>query len=326
MKRVIISNLILVLVLLSSGCVQAQPTPELTPIRLPVGYIPNIQFAPLYVAIDKGYFKEAGLDVVLDYNMETDSVALLGANQLQFAIVSGEQILLGRAQQLPVVYVMAWYQQYPVGVTYKNSSGIQTISDLQGKHIGLPGTYGASYIGLEALLFAGGLTDDDVFLDSIGFTQVEALATDRVDAVVSYIANEPIQLTAQGYDVTTMRTSDYLSLVANGLVTNEQTLQDNPDLVQNMVTALLKGLVYTSANPDEAYDISKKFIENLAQADEVVQKEVLKTSIALWQADRMGYSQPESWANMQDILLRMNLLKAPLALDEAFTNQFIPEP
>lgn len=315
---------LIVLSLLLIGCNVASPDESLTEITLPLGYIPNVQFAPLYVAIEKGYFKEQGLLVNLDYSMENDSVALVGAGQLDFAIVSGEQVLLGRAQQLPVVYVMAWYQQYPVGVTSKTSAAIQSPADLKGKRIGLPGTYGASYIGLEALLFSAGLTDADVTLESIGYTQVEALATDMVDAVVTYIANEPIQLAAQGYPVDTLRTSDYLSLVANGLITNEATLATKPEMVQGMVTAILKGLDYTTAHPDEAYEISKMYVENLSQADPTIQKAVLNASIDLWQADRMGYSEPQSWSNMQDVLLQMGLLSSTLDLEQAFTNQFVP--
>ncbi|MEW6029342.1 MAG: ABC transporter substrate-binding protein [Chloroflexota bacterium] len=297
----------------------------LTHIRLPMGYIPNVQYAPFYVAVEKGYFRAAGIEIEFDYSFETNGMALVGAGELPFAVVSGEQVPLARAQGLPVVYVLAWYQQYPVAVVAKAEEGVDSPADLAGKKIGLPGLFGANYVGLEALLFSAGLTEADVTLDSIGFNQVEALASGQEQAVSVYTANEPVQLRAQGVDITELRVSDYVQLASNGLVTNEKTIAEHPDLVRGMVEAFLKGVADTIANPDEAYEISKKYVEGLAEADEAVQKEVLARSIELYLGEgELGHSDPQAWQNMHDLLLQMGLLAEPLDVEAMFTNDFVP--
>lgn len=311
----------------SSPVVNPTPTPSplpLTHIRLPMGYIPNVQFAPFYVAIEKGYFREQGLEIEFDYSFETDGVALVGANQLPFAVVSGEQVLLARAQGLPVVYVAAWYQQFPISVVAKAAQRIRVPADLRGKKIGLPGLFGATYVGLSALLYSAGLKETDVSLDAIGFNQVEALVSDQEQAVVGYSTNEPIQLRAQGIEITELRVADYVNLASNGIITNETVMAENPLLIRRFLRAFIQGLRDTIADPDQAYEISKKYVENLAQADEKVQKEILRRSIAMWQAERLGYSNPQAWENMHQTLLEIGLLSQPLDVNKAFTNDFLP--
>jgi NitT/TauT family transport system substrate-binding protein len=334
------------LMLLSSACgaVSGYPSPQGNPtspiqgiypepsatsmlplvhIRLPLGYIPNVQFAPLYVAVEKGYFSQVGIEVEFDYSFETDAVALVGANELQFAVVSGEQVLLARAQGLPMVYVLAWYQDYPVSVVSKTGQGILKPADLQGKKIGLPGTYGASYIGLRALLGIANLKESDVFLDSINYTQVEALVAGRDQAVVVYTTNEPVRLRAMGYPIDEIQVRDYAHMVSNGLITNETTIVQTPGLVRRMNQAILKGIADTIANPDEAYQTCLKYVEGLSQTDQAIQKEVLTTSIQFWMADRLGYSDPAAWQNTQQVLLDMGLLTEPEDLNQVFSNDFI---
>jgi NitT/TauT family transport system substrate-binding protein len=307
-----------------SGNNPANGSGTLTKISLPMGYIPNIQFAPFYVAIEKGYFQEAGIELEFDYKFETDGVALVGAGDLPFAIVSGEQVLLARAQGLPVTYVAAWYQEYPVSVVAKSELGVLIPQDLKGKKIGLPGLFGANYVGLRALLFEAEMSESDVTLDSIGFNQVELLATGEQDVVVGYTANEPIQLRARGVPVTEVRVADYVQLASNGILASEKIISEDPDLVRAFVSAFLKGLADTIANPEEAFKLSESYIPNFADLDRAVQSEILATSIKQWKAERLGHSDPQAWENMQNVLLEMGLITEELDLSKAFTNEFIP--
>jgi NitT/TauT family transport system substrate-binding protein len=296
----------------------------LTKIRLPMGFIPNIQYAPFYAAVEKGYFRDAGIEIEFDYKFETDGVALVGAGELPFAVVSGEQVLLARAQGLPVTYVAAWYQEYPVSVVAKSEAEVLVPQDLKGKKIGLPGLFGANYIGLRALLNAGKLTEDDVTLDAIGFNQVELVAAGQQDVIVGYAANDPIQLRARGIAVTEVRVADYAQLASNGILASEEVIAEDPELVRSFVEAFLKGLKDTIEDPDEAFMLSESYIPNFADLDAIVQKKVLATSVEQWKTERLGYSDPQAWENMQAVLLDMGLIAEMMDLSKAFTNEFIP--
>lgn len=325
MKKVVLLMLTLALALM--GCTSSNSTNEagaLRHIKLPMGYIPNIQYAPFYVAIDKGYFAEEGIEIEFDYSFETDGVALTGAGELPFAVASGEQVLLARSQGLPVVYAFAWYQEFPISVISAPELNIKEPADLRGKKIGLPGLFGANYIGLEALLFEGGVDPKEVSMDAIGFNQVEAYASGNSDIVVGYTANEPIVISSQGFELSELRVADYVDLIANGIVTNEETVANDPELIKGMARALAHGIADTIANPEEAYAISLKFVENLKDQDKAVQMQVLNTSIEFWKADRIGYSNPQAWENMNNLLVKMQLIPEAIDLSKAFTNEFVP--
>lgn len=324
-KRIILACLLIVLALAACSSDAGEPAPngELDAIRLPMGFIPNVQYAPFYVAAEKGYFAEAGFEVTFDYSFETDGVALVGAGELPFAVVSGEQVLLARDKGIPVVYITAWFQDYPVAVVAKAESGIESVSDLAGRRIGLPGLFGANYVGLRALLDSAGIAEEDVFLDSIGFNQVEALATDQEDAVVGYINNEPLQLQELGYEVRVLPVRDAVQLAANGLISSEAYLAESPDRARAFAEAFLKGLADAIADPDEAFEISKNYVESLEEEDRELQMRVLLLTIEFWKAERLGQSSPEAWANMQEVLLSMGSLAEPLDLDAAFSNDYL---
>ena len=293
---------------------------ELIKLRLPMGYIPDPQYAPFYVAVEKGYFADAGFELEFDYSFETDGMALVGANELPFAIVGGDQVILARAQDLPVVYVFEWYQRYPIAVVSKAAVGIETPADLVGRKVGLPGFFGASYVGYVGLLSANGLTQDDVEAIDVGFTQVETLLGDRAEAVVAFANNEPIQLANLGEDINVIQVADYIDLVFNGIVTNEETITTNPQMVAAFTQAIRRGIADTLADPEAAYEISKKYVEGLDDG----RKDVLLASLGLWEADTLGHTDEASWTQTQDILLEMGFLDAPLEnLSDAFTNQFV---
>lgn len=321
MKRTCLVLVCLVLLLAACG---SRPS-ALVHVRLPMGYIPNVQYAPFYMAVDRGYFRDEGLAIDFDYSFETDGMQLVGAGEVPFTLASGEQVLLARAQGLPVVYVMNWWNDFPVAVVAPASSGILEPADLAGKRVGIPMLSGASYIGYRALLDAAGLAPDVARLDVIGFTQVEAMLAGTVDAAVVYANNEPFQLEAQGMMVTVIPVADYVSLASNGLVTNEATLQSDPELVRAVLRAAMHGLEDVLADPDAAFEVCLKYVEGLAEADQGVQRKVLDASIDLWSTEPLGVSEPEAWENMAEVLLEMGLVQSPADVSQAYSNDYLPE-
>jgi NitT/TauT family transport system substrate-binding protein len=307
--------------------VTAEAQAELTPLSIGVGYVPNVQFASFYVAMEKGFFAEEGLDVSLEYGFENDYLKLVGVGERQFMVGSGDQVIIGRAQGLPVRYVMNWYTRYPVVVFAKEAAGITQPADLAGKRIGMPGPFGATYVALLGILEAAGLTESDVQLESIGFTQAAAIREGRVDAAVDYAVTGPVVLEHAGEAITSIALDPYLTIPSNGLVTNEATLESEPELVRRLIRASLRGVDYTLANPDEAFAISLTYVPEAGGENEAINRAIFDATLPYWQNEtgsRPGATELAAWEAAAEFMQRIELVEAIPSVEELFTNDYLP--
>ncbi|MCP4753809.1 MAG: ABC transporter substrate-binding protein [Proteobacteria bacterium] len=296
---------------------------KLQKVRFGVSYIPNVQFAPLYVAEEKGFYREEGLEVEIEYGYENDFVILAAQGEREFAVASGDQVILARAQGLPITYVMKWYQRYPVGLMIPTSKKISGLNGLNGKIVGLPGFFGATFVGWKALAFSSGLKENAVTVKQIGFTQASAVQQNLVDAAMVYIVNEPLQLRNAGIEVDVYEVSNYVDLVSNGLVVGEKLLTSDPDLVRRMVRATQRGLAFTVKHPDEAFVVARRAIPEISDKTAPLQRQVLTASIELWKTDKPGISSGKSWQESVDFMRRTGLLDKALEVEKLFTNRFV---
>jgi NitT/TauT family transport system substrate-binding protein len=300
-------------------------------ITMAMPYIPNIQFAPFYIADKKGYYAAEGLKVSFDYNFQTDVVERVTQGTVQFGNASGPDVLLARAQGRPIVSVATYSQRFPVVFFSKADANIKTPADLKGKSVGIPGHFGASYTGLLALLYANKLKESDLNVQDIGFAQVQALSEGKVQVASGYGNNEPVQLAAQGIPVNVIKVADFYPLASDTIIAGEALIKEQPDTVHSFVRATLKGMQDAIANPDEAFTISLDYVQELKSADEKTQKlqrQVLQETLPYWQSELtakegLGYTDVQSWQATHTFLRDSGLLKSDVDLSKAYTNEYI---
>ena len=311
----------------SAPAAAAQPR-EIT---LAMPYIPNVQFAQYYLADKKGYYAAEGLKIKFDYNFETDVVQRVAQGTVQFGMASGDSILLARANGLPVVTLATVNQQFPTVFFSKAEQNIKTPADLKGKTVGIPGHFGASYIGLLALLYANQLKESDLKVQDIGFAQVAALSEDKVQVASGYGNNEPILLDQQGIKVNVIKVADFYPLASDGIIGSEALVKAQPEVVRGFVRATLKAMQDVIAQPDAAFATALEYIPELQKAEpatQQLQRKVLQETLAYWQSAAtasggLGFSDIKSWQATHTFMRDSNLLKSDVDLGKAFTNDFL---
>ena len=310
-----------------SACQRDAATAKLHHVTLGLTYIPDIQFAPFYAAEQLGYYRAAGLDVTLRHHGFTEGeFDAIRAGHEDAIFAGGDETLQARAQGIPLTYVATVYTRYPVTLIVPASSPIQTAADLRGHSIGIPGFYGATYIGLLAILQSAGLSKSDVNIQAIGFTQAAALKGHKVDAVMGYINNEPVQLQKAGLAIRTISVAQ--PLVSDGLAALDGELKAHPDDIRALVKATLQGVQYVVAHPAQAVEMSKQYVPGLDDPAKAANaRAVLDATLPLWQTaagTKQGYSDPYAWQAMESFLESQGQVKQPVDVSSAFSNTYLP--
>jgi len=276
---------------------------EPTKVVYAAGYIPNIQFAPFYVADVRGYYREEGLVLEMDYTMGPDVMKLVALNKVQFASADPDGFLHAVVRGLPLIHVATLYQRYPLALIAKEP--LLQGPTLKGKRIGISGTYGSSYLGLKAMLAEMGLALEDITLATIGFTQVSALQNNQVDAVMGYVNNEPIHLESLGETVYTRTLGPAFSFPGVGLMTSRTFFEKNPDLVQKFLKATFRGMADVLADPKGCFDlvVKEKLPELQNEKNSKSAFQILEATLPYWQSERvseegLGQCDPQLWEQL----------------------------
>lgn len=298
-------------------------TPTASELVFGLTFVPNIQFAPVYVAQAKGWFADEGLKLTLRHHGAQEK--LLGALQSgdeHVVFAGGGEMLQGRSEGIKVTDFATVYQTYPVTIIVPADSPIKTLADLRGHSIGLPGEFGENWFYLLAVLAETGLSRDDVKIVSIGYTQFAAITGGQIDAVIGYRNNEVVRCQEAGFEIRTLELATP-PLVSVGLGALEEVVATKNTELTGLLRALAKGAEFCVSDPDEAVQIATDYVPNLAEADQrQYALAVLKATTKLYGED-FGAQDEARWQAMTTFFADHDLLAAPVAANEIFTASIV---
>lgn len=316
---------LLVLVGTAGVTVASQAVPE-TDVTVALDWYPNANHAGLFLGEADGAFAAVGLDVDL-YTPADPSAVLqtVGAGQDTFGISYQTDVLLARAQGVPVVAIAALVQRPLLGIMSLQENEISRPRDLVGRTVGYPGIPSQEAF-LATMLEADGAMLNDVELVNVGFDLVPAVASGRVDAVMgAYWTHETILAEREGFDVDLMRVEDwgvpaYYELV---MVASETTVRDEPAMVRAFLGAVQSGYRSAIANPEAG-------LAALMAASPEVEQDVEEAGLSLllpvWSAgdDPFGTQRAERWQEYAAWMAERGLIPSTLDATAAFTTELLP--
>ncbi len=322
-----LSSVFVVAILASAlfGGARAQTAADVQTVRVGLGYLPDVQFASFYAAQERGFYAEEGLEVTFQHGFASELYPLLAQGKLDFVVGDAEDVITLRAQdpeQTPFVYVMALFQQVPNALFSLAEKEITTPADLEGKTVGIPGLFGSSYTAFQAVLRAADLEEADVTVEQIGFTQLEAVVSGRVDVALGFVNNEPLVLAAQGVAVEVIPVGPYSPAPGSGVVTTDAVAEGG--LTEGFLRASQRGVAFTLTDPEGAFSASQSFVENLDEA----RFAVLEATLPLWESpysreNGVGFSDPAKWQELLTLLRETGRVETDLPAETFFSNAYL---
>ncbi len=301
----------------------AAPRPQAVSILL--DWTPNTDHAGLYAAVAQGYFRAAGLaaHIAVPSNA-TNALEEVAAGKVDFAVSYEPDVLLARAQGIPVVSVMALVDRPLNTILSLASSGITRPADLRGKTIGITGVP-SDHAVVSAVLQYAHIPAADVKLVNVGYNLLPALLHHQVDAVEGvYWTWEAVQLREQGYKVNVLHLEQvgvptYDELV---LVTSQRLAASDPALVRRAVQVIQRGYAFAAAHPAQAgQDLLK---ETTGLSPRLVRASLKLLAPAFdYRVPTVGYQSPSQWRAYLAWMRARHLIQGKVAVDQAMTDAYL---
>ncbi|MDR0489005.1 MAG: ABC transporter substrate-binding protein [Propionibacteriaceae bacterium] len=316
------------------GCTEPvdQPTPEVpqaTSTTVGLTFIPNIQFAPFYIAEKNGFTGDYehidNVEVTLRHHGAGEGLfTALAAGDEDFVVAGGDEILEARTQGIDLVAVASYYGQYPVRFIVPEGSDIASVADLRGHSIGLPGRFGENWYALLIALNEAGLTEEDVEIVEIGYTHQVALTTGQVDAVVGFANSDVINFQTAGFPVTVI--DPEVPLVSICLATTRAYAEANPKIVGHVIAGMKAGMRAAIDDTEGTLTIAADYIPSFRGETVDAARVVLPATAALF-VDDAGKVSPElnpgQWTRMAEAMTAVGLIPEGTDASLAFSNDYL---
>jgi len=306
----------------------AAPTPEPQKITFMAGFKPqaNLPFVGVYVAKEKGFFQEEGLDVDIQHSSGgSQHVQLLLAGQVQFTTADAANVLQRIADPgLPLLAIALIGQTGQQGWVTLAGSGLDDPADWRGKTVGYRSTVPPD---LLAILKSRGMTLDDVNAQNIGYEPPQLLVEGRVDVYPVFLSNEPDIIRRKlGKEVKVFSAADYgMPTLGLTYVTSRDYADQHPETVTRFLIAVLRALQWTGQNRDEAVDIVLKYATGEEREHQrfMLDAEIEASSSPVTQGNAWGYQMKEQWQALNDSLHEFGAITKPVDPSSAFTTRFL---